>query len=164
MTEIITYRLSATGVWGYEFYRERLMIGSVSAVVSPSAPVQIESANCRWYSRFDMDTTVVPGIGRRIMDNRNGQELFRLVYWNRGLYQAKNQSRQSINIEIRNGSYLFGEEGMPVIAMTERMNSPELWVPRYDVDEEAYFKTVFFEEVSEAFALMVLSFPALRFY
>ena len=40
MKEIITYRLTATGVWGYEFYHpEQTLIGSVRSVVAPSAVV-----------------------------------------------------------------------------------------------------------------------------
>ena len=163
MTEIITYRISSTGVWGYEFYDSgRNRVGSVSAIVSASAPVRIESQHCSWYSRFDMDTTVIPGVGRRVMDNNTGQEIYRLIYWHRGFYQARS-STDSVGIEIRDNAFLFGNEGLPVIAMTERMDRAS-WIPRIDAEAEAYFKTTFYEDVTEAFALMALSFPAMRFY
>lgn len=161
MKEIITCRISSTGVWGYEFYDAgRNRVGSVSAVVSSSAPVRIESQHFSWYSRFDMDTTVIPGVGRRVMDNNTGREIYRLVYWHRDFYQARS-STDSVGIEIRDGAFLFGNEGMPVIAMTQRMEQ----TPRITGHEtEAYFKTTFYEDVTEAFALMALSFPAMRFY
>ncbi len=163
MTEIITYRIPSAGVWGYEFYDSgRNRVGSVSAVVSASAPVRIESQHCSWYSRFDIDTTVVPGIGRRVMDNVSGEEIYRLIYWHPGFYQARSRS-DSVGIEIRDGVYLFGNEGQPVIAMTERIEQAP-GVPRHSADAEAYFKTTFYEDVSEHFALMALSFPAMRFY
>lgn len=163
MTEIITYRISSTGVWGYEFYdSNRDRVGFISAVVSSSAPVRIESKNYRWYSRFDMDTTVIPGIDRRVMDNQTGQEVYRLIYWHREFYQARSLE-ESVGIEIRNGAFLFGNEGMPVIAMTEKMDQTA-WIPRRGADAEAFFRTTFYEDVSEPFALMALSFPALRFY
>ena len=80
MREIITYRLSATGVWGYEFYHpDRTLIGSVSSVLAPSAAVRIEGGPIRWYSRFDIDTRIVPGIGRKIKDNRTGDEVYRII-------------------------------------------------------------------------------------
>ena len=163
MTEIITYRISSTGVWGYEFYDSSgKNVGLVSAVVSSSAPVRIESRNLHWYSQFDMDTTVIPGIGRRVMDNASGQEVYRLIYWHREFYQARSRN-ESIGIEIRNGAFLFGNNGMPVTAMTERIDRNGR-TPQRGAEAEAYFRTVFYEEVSEAFALMALSFPAMRFY
>ena len=42
MTELITYRLSATGIWQYEFCRNGEAIGNVSSVISPREPVRIE--------------------------------------------------------------------------------------------------------------------------
>ena len=43
MTEIITYRLSSAGAWGYEFYDAgRNRIGSVSTDVLPSSPTLIK--------------------------------------------------------------------------------------------------------------------------
>jgi len=163
MTEIITYRISSTGVWGYEFYDSGgKSIGLVSAVVSSSSPVRIESRSFHWYSRFDMDTTVIPGIGRRVMDNASGKEVYRLIYWHREFYQARSRN-ETIGIEIRNDAFLFGNNGMPVTAMTERISRAGRTL-RSGAEAEAYFRTTFYEDVSEAFALMALSFPAMRFY
>jgi hypothetical protein len=74
--ELITFRVSGTGIWSYEFYDEaRQKIGSVSSLVSPAVPVRIESKKIHWYSRFDIDTTIIPGIGRRVQDNQTGNEV-----------------------------------------------------------------------------------------
>ena len=164
MLEIITCRMSATGVWGYDFYvaENRNRIGTVSAIVSPKALVRIESAGVHWYSRFDIDTTIIPGIGRRVNDNASGEEVYRLIYWRPGLYQLR-CTADSVGVEIRDGKYLFGREGMPVTALTEHFSSAS-WITRQDADYEPYFRTVFYEDVSETYAMMVLSFPALRFY
>lgn len=110
-----------------------------------------------------MDTTIVPGIGRRVNDE-SGKEVYRLIYWKPGFYQARSVNGATVNIEIRNGMYLFGAAGMPVTAMTERISSQYKWLPERGFDDEPYFKTTFFEEVTEPYALMVLSFPALRVY
>ena len=48
--------------------------------------------------------------------------------------------------------------------MTERIKETEIRVPGGGIDAEPYFRTTFFEEVSEGYVLMVLSFPALRIY
>ena len=77
MTEIITYRLSATGVWQYEFCLDGEKFGSVVSVVSPREPVRIEGPDIHWYSRFDIDLEIVPGISRRVKDNATGEEIYR---------------------------------------------------------------------------------------
>ena len=147
MTEIITYRLSETGRWGYEFYDAgRNRIGSVNAVIATSSPVLIEGGDICWYSQFGIDNMIVPGTSRQVKDNQTGLEVYRIVFWQPG-----------------NGIYLFGRPLMPVTAMTERIGETE-WIPPKNVNVEPYFKTTFYEDVNEAYRMMVLSFPALRFY
>ena len=81
MTEITTYRLSATGAWGYEFYDAgRNRIGSVSTAVMPSSPALIKGEGIDWYSTFSMDQTIVPGTGRWVKNNQNGQEVYRIIF------------------------------------------------------------------------------------
>ena len=162
MREIITYRLSATGVWGYEFYHpDRTLIGSVSSVVAPSAAVRIEGGSIQWYSRFDIDTRIVPGTGRKVKDNRTGDEVYRIIYWQQGLYQVRSADDRSVQVEIRKDAYLFGKPMMPVTAMTERITEAD-WVPANHMEVRPYFRTTVYEEISEEYLMMVLSFPALR--
>ena len=162
MKEIITYRLSATGIWGYEFYHpDRTRIGSVGSVVAPSAAVRIEDGTLNWYSRFDIDTRIVPGTGRKVKDNRTGDEVYRIIYWQPGLYQVRFADDRSVQVEIRQNAYLFGEPLMPVTAMTERITEAE-WTPHSHMEVTPYFRTTVYEEVSEEYLIMALSFPALR--
>ena len=162
MKEIITYRLSATGVWGYEFYHpDRTLIGSVSSVVAPSAAVRIEGGPIQWYSRFDIDTRIVPGTGRKVKDNRTGDEVYRIIYWQQGLYQVRSADDRSVQVEIRKDAYLFGKPMMPVTAMTERITEAD-WIPANHLEVRPYFRTTVYEEISEEYLMMVLSFPALR--
>lgn len=162
MREIITYRLSATGVWGYEFYHpNRTLIGSVSSVLAPSAAVRIEGGPIRWYSRFDIDTRIVPGIGRKVKDNRTGDEVYRIIFWQQGLYQVRTADDRSVQVEIRKDAYLFGKPMMPVTAMTERITETD-WIPASHMEVKPYFRTTVYEEISEEYLMMVLSFPALR--
>ena len=47
MIEFITYRLTGTGVWGYEFFDpERNQIGFVRNALSRAEPVRIEGLGC----------------------------------------------------------------------------------------------------------------------
>ena len=163
MTEIITYRLSETGRWGYEFYDGgRNRIGSVNAVFATSSPVLIESGDICWYSQFSIDNMIVPGTSRQVKDNQTGLEVYRIVFWQPGKYEVRTREI-SEHAEIRNGIYLFGKPLMPVTAMTERITEAD-WIPPKNSIVEPYFKTTFFENVNESYMMMVLSFPALRFY
>ena len=162
MKEIITYRLTATGVWGYEFYHpEQTLIGSVRSVVAPSAAVRIEGMELNWYSRFDIDTRIVPGTGRKVKDNLTGEEVYRIIYWQPGLYQVRSADDRSIQVEIRKDAYLFGKPLMPVTAMTERISEAE-WIPMKNLEVSPCFRTTIYEEISDVYLMMVLSFPALR--
>ena len=163
MTEIITYRLSETGRWGYEYYDAgRNRIGSVNAVIATSSPVLIEGGDLCWYSQFGIDSMIVPGTSRQVKDNRTGLEVYRIVFWQPGKYEVRTEET-SVHAEIRNGIYLFGRPLMPVTAMTERITEAD-WIPPKNAAVEPYFRTIIYEDVSEAYRMMVLSFPALRFY
>ena len=163
MTEIITNRLSGTGRWGYEIYDAgQNRIGSVSSVVATSSPVLIEGGDICWYSLFSIDSMIVPGTSRQVKDNKTELEVYRLVFWQPGKYEVRTKETSEY-AEIREGIYLFGKPLMPVTAMTERI-SEAAWVPPKNMNVEPYFRTTFFEDVNEAYRMMVLSFPALRFY
>ena len=164
MKEIITYRLSGTGVWVYEFYdAARNRIGSVGAEIAHSAPTRITGEGISWYSRFNLDNTIVPGTGRQVKDSQTGAEVYKVIYWRPGLYQVRYATGQSYQVEIREGAYLFGPPQMPATALTQRISEAD-WVPAKGLEIEPYFLTTFYEDVSPAFLMMVLSFPALRFY
>ena len=123
MNEIITYHLSATGIWRYEFCRDGESIGHVASAGSPREPVRIEGPQPN-------------------------------------LYEVRTREK-SIQAEIRNGCYLFGAPFMPVTAMTERAEGGTRLVR--GMDAPMLFRTRFFDPVSDAYVMMALTFPALRF-
>ena len=107
-----------------------------------------------------MDTEIVPGVSRKVKDNRTGEEVYRIVWWKPDLYEVRTKEK-SLQVEIRNGSYLFGDPMMPVTALTERVHGEGRLVR--GMEAEKWFRTVFFDPVSEGYMMMALSFPALRF-
>ena len=164
MTEIITYRLSGTGIWVYEFYDAgRNKIGSVGSEIAPSSPTRIDGRGVSWYSRYNLEQTIVPGTGRQVKDSSTGSEVYRVIYWRPGLYQVRSAGGQSVQVEVRDGKYLFGLPEEPVTAMTFRIEEAD-WVPSYALDVRPWFRTILYEDVNDAYLMMVLSFPALRFY
>ena len=164
MTEIITYRLTGPGVWGFEFFDpDRNQIGFVRNGLSRPDPVRIEAEGISWHSLFGLDNTIVPGTSRRIKDSRTGQEIYRIIYWQPGLYQVRPVTGSSVQAEIREGDYVFGPPLMPAAALTKRISEAE-WVPPSTLEIQPYFHTTFYEDVNPVYRMMVLSFPALRFY
>ena len=162
--EIVTYRITRTGVWGYEFFdTERNQIGFVRNGMSRSEPVRIEGEGISWFSLFGLDHTIVPGTGRRVKDNRTGMEVYRIIFWQPGLYEVRPAEGDSVQVEIRDGAYLFGPPQMPATALTQRIGEA-VWIPPRGPEIVPYFHTTVYEDVSPAYLMMVLSFPALRFY
>ena len=62
-------------------------------------------------------------------------------------------------MERREGKYLYGVQGEPVLAQTERIEGQ-------DVGDEysPYFQTTIYEDVQREKLLSMLAFPILRFY
>ena len=160
MNPIISFRLTNTGAWGYRFYNGPQLLGTASCIISHSSLIRIEAPGISWYSSFNMDNTIVPGISRRVRDSITGEDIYRIIYCQPGFYRMIRDDA-NVLVERRNGAYLFGNQGMPVTAMTERI---EEW-PWKPADAEPYFVTKVFEEgVSREFLMAILAFPALRFY
>lgn len=90
--------------------------------------------------------------------------IFRIICWRPGLHQVWSEVGNSAQVQIRDGSYLFGSPEMPATALTQRITEAE-WLPPVGKNVEPYFYTVVYEDdVSPAFLMMVLSFPELWFY
>ena len=116
-----------------------------------------------WYSLFGLDSTIVPGTGRKVKEDGTGNEIYRIIYWQPGLYQVRSARGESVQAEIREGAYLFGPPDSPATALTQRITEAE-WMPPGGMEIVPYFHTTVYEDVSPGFLMMVLSFPALRFY
>ncbi len=92
------------------------------------------------------------------MDDRTGQEAYRIVYCEPGFYRFM-AGDKALLVECRGDAYLFGNPGQPVIAMTERIREWP-WVPA----REPFFRTTVYEDkLSEGALMAMLAFPAVRF-
>ena len=158
MDPVITYRQADTGIWSYHFYAGRQMIGKALCKLSLSSLVRVEAGNEAWYSPFHMDTQVFPGVSRKVMDDRTGTEVFRIIFCEPGFYRILGRD-SGLLVECRGEAYLFGNPGQPVLAMTERIREWP-WVP----SGEPFFRTTVYEEnLPEGYLTAMLAFPAVRF-
>lgn len=160
MSEMITYRLSAPGIWLYEFCLGQEQFGRASFLTSPSEPARMAGPDLDWYSPFDIDAEIAPVTSRRILDSATGEEVYRIVFWQPGLYEVRAKEK-SIQVTIRDGCYLFGAPGMPVTARTEKARGEPILIRGQKA--EPCFRTEFLVSASPRYMMMVLSFPALRF-
>ena len=145
MNPIISFRRADTGAWGYGFYSDSRLIGTVSCIISHSSLVRVEAPGISWYSSFNMDTTIVPGISRKVKEDRSGSHVYRIIYCHPGFYRMiprETAGDRGILVERRENAYLFGDQGKPVMAITERI---EEW-PWKPADAEPYFVTKFYEK------------------
>ena len=165
MKEVISYRLSATGIWGYSYYDGKEYIGETACQIGRNSTVRIIGGGIVWYSSFTIDTDIVPGVSRRIKENLSDHELYRIIFWRPGLYEFSARTdtgNWSMTVEEINGMYLFGQSGMPVSAITERICNTE-WTPATSMEIEPAFRTTIYEqEDSPGFLMLILSFPALK--
>ena len=155
---VIAYRVTDTGVWSYHFYLGRQPVGKISCVLSMLSTVRIGTGAVSWYSTFHMDTQVAPGVSRKVMDDRSGLEVFRVVYCEPGFYRIMG-GQLNLLVECRDNAYLFGNPGQPVLALTERIREWP-WVP---AGEPFFQTTVYEEDTSPELLAAMLAFPALRF-
>ena len=158
MEPIITYRTTDTGIWSYHFYAGRQIIGKALCRLSLSSLVRIETGAVSWYSPFHIDTQVFPGVSRKVMDDRTGQEVFRIVFCEPGFYRMLD-GEKTLLVECRGEAYLFGNPGKPALAATERIREWP-WAPA----GEPFFRTTVYEENIPAELLTaMLAMPAVRF-
>ena len=158
MEPIITFRQTDTGIWSWYFYAGREKIGQAAITLSLSSTVRIETESVSWYSPFHIDTQVFPGVSRKVMDDRTGLEVFRIIFCEPGFYRLMG-GEINLLAEYRDGSYLFGNPGQPVLAVTERIREWP-WAPA----GEPFFRTTVYEEnVPENLMSAILAFPAVRF-
>ena len=158
MDPIITYRLTGTGIWRYHFYAGKEALGKASCALSLLSTVRVEMEDISWYSTFHVDTMVFPGVSRKVLDDRDSREVFRIVFCEPGYYRLL-CAEGSLLVECRENAFLFGNPGQPVLAMTERI-SECAWVP---VGEPFFRTTVYEENVTEELLAAMLAFPAIRF-
>jgi len=160
MIPLIGYRFTATGVFGYRFYTTRDTICSVSSIVAPSAPVMIHGNGVTWKSDFE-DCTIVPGLTRVIMDESNGEPLFRIVYKERGKYEIN----ASTVVYCDEGKYEFycNDKWIAIIIRTND-KSAHLHKPSDTYyDYEPYFDVAADNGIDTSLLMAILAFPMLQF-
>lgn len=163
--EMIGFRYSVTGAFGYDFYRNDRRLCAVSSLVVPSAPVHIRGLGGEWASPFDADSTLFPGLTRTVYRAGSEQEECRLVY--RGEEYELPCDADVYQIHMQDGAVLLyaGQTRLVTLTRLSREQAAGISVPRdaqFD-DMEAYYAVEAADGLPPAALMAALAFPMLRF-
>lgn len=156
------YRYCATGIWGYDFYREQEKLCTVSGLVIPSPPVRICGFEREWYSEFDEESTIVPGLTRYVFDSKTSREVARIIYKNAGKYEVL-ISQNHINVYIVEDEYGFYRNGHIIASIKRIHENNNLIPPMSDFDIEPYFSIFLAKQIELEIIMVILAFPMLQF-
>lgn len=163
--ELIGFRWSVTGAFGYDFYQNGRRLCTVSSLVAPSAPVQIRGFGGEWVSPFDADSTRFPGLTRAVYRAGPDREECRLVYRGEG-YELQSGA-DVCQIHVRDGAVLLyaGQTRLVTLTRLSRPQAAVVPVPKgaqFD-DMEAYYAVSAADGLPDAVLMAALAFPMLRF-
>ena len=158
---ITGFRGSTTGMSRHAFYRDNERVCEAFVPVLPSPTVLIEGDGYKLLSPFDMQSTIVRGLTRYVLDRDSENEVFRIVYRAAGSYEMVcGELHITVRADAEGAS--FSVDGRPA-AWTEPIFefpwAPEM--PGYDV--APCFGTVLYADLNPLCTLAVLTFPILRF-
>ena len=163
--KIITgYQYSATGVFGYEFYRKKRKICAVTSVcANPS--VYIRTLKKSWFSLFYTDNIILPGFVRYVVDMKSNQrEICRIIYQKCGFEVLL--GKEKYNVTVNDDNYKFTLNGKQ-IAVINRITSQDVDIPDIvndiNYDWKAWYSVEISKNVSSDVLLAILAFPMLKF-
>jgi len=157
------YRYSVTGAFGYHFYKDDTEVCSAEGLVIPSAPIIITTPFGEYISKFDMFTTIVPGLTRYVEVKGSGEEAWRIIY--RDLESTHFEiicKHGVIMANIQDGEYLFFIAGKQVAVIRGLQGSGTV-VVKNGLELEPFFDVDISDELAEEYWGPVVSFPQLRF-
>lgn len=154
-------RQDTTGAVHYRFCHHRHLLGTGTAMVLPGFPVTLQGGGLFLCSSMDPDQTVVPGMSREILDADNATEsVARLTWLGKDRYHLTMNwatGTQTVRIHFREGEYNFWLEDR-LIARISPLPQPQK-LPDWDLG----WCMRPYEQIPDATALLLLSFPLLRF-
>lgn len=157
------YHYSVTGASGYPFYEDQIERCVINRFALPTFPVAIHGFGHEWISEFDPKDTVVPGMVRRVADNKSGETVCQIIFAGVDRYEIL-LNDERVAVHINGGSYAFFS-GEAIVARIESAREIPADVPEKlrDYDCELVCRATLSEPMKPELVLAILSFPLLRF-
>ena len=156
----IGYRYSTTGAFGYIFCEDSVEKCRVGCSVIPSPPVYIHGKDRNWVSKFDNETTIVPGLTRTVKDEKTGAEAARITLKDVGRFTINNSIDVFCDLE---GKYTFYANNALIGRITRFEGSCSRLPEVAGCDVEPYFDVMIKEGLDEEQVMLMTAFPLLRF-
>lgn len=155
------FRQENTGETQYRFYNKERLMGTGSAYIVPGFPVVLRCGGLILNSKFDPSMTLVPGVSREIVDADNATAtVARLTWLGDSRYElVMNWDTGTENLEIQTDgqNHIIYREGRRVAAIYA------LTDPQHLLNWEVSYCLSTKENFSDETALLLMSFPLLRF-
>ena len=159
-----TYRVfrrkTETGVQ-YRFYCRDRLLGTASAGSGADFPLVLQCGALMFNSSFDPDSTIFPGVSRTVVDADDPTaDAARLTWWERDCYELRlNWEPEAVTVWIE----CWGENHR--FYRNDRMIGEilPLQQPQHMGEWEISFCMKLCEPLSDETALLLMSFPMLRF-
>ena len=154
-------RREYTGVTQYRFCHRGQRFGTGAAHIMPGFPTVLHCGGLVLNSKFDPGRTVVPGVSREIVDADNATAVAaRLTWLGDSRYElVMNWDMGTVVLEIRSAGDMheFYRDGKRIATVCELPD------PRHLPDWEVNFCMRTWEALSNETAMLLMSFPLLRF-
>lgn len=154
-------RQDTTGAVRYRFYYRDRLVGTATAMVCPGFPVVLQQGGMILNSSFDPEQTIFPGVSREIVDADNCSESVARLTW-----QGSGEHTLTVN---------WGAEPQTVRILTKD-EEHQFWVEDRQIalirklpqrqsisDWEVGWCLRPMEELPDEMAMLLMSFPMLRF-
>ena len=154
-------RSDVTGAGNYRFLQNHRQLATGKAPVLPDWPLVLNFGAMVLNSSFDRGRTIFPGCSRDVIDADNAADpLAKLIYRDTGHFELQvNLAAGQVCLQIlsQERSHLFLRDGNPIarIAPPAEAHCREGWEMHYCMESR--------EVLSDELALMMLSYPLLRF-
>ena len=158
---------SSTGVFGTYYYDDNhLEVFGVSSLVTPFSHARIKMGERTWYSDFDPETTLFPGIFRQILKFGTKEQEARIVHRGPGQSQIITQEDAFYVREVPDGYEFYapavGSGRMTVIARITRIKTAD-WLPeKLGFEMDPSFRVELYQPAGVSFTMRVLSYPELN--
>ena len=154
-------RQDITGAVRYRFYHRDRLIGTAEAMVYPGFPVVLQQGGRILNSSFDPEQTIFPGVSREIVDADNCSEPAAWLTWQGSgehtLTVNWGAEPQTVRILTKDEEHQFWLEDrqIAVICKLPQRQTISDWELRWCMQ--------IMEEMPDEMAMLLMSFPVLRF-
>ncbi len=156
---LIGYRYSVTGDFGFSFLYGNKKIVTVSSPVLPKPWVMISGNGINWESPY-FDDTIIPGVSRYVIEQKTKRVVCKITFIQRGQYRLND----SVIVYCGKDELVFYRNNQQIVRITrcqEKLLIPASLDSYYDW--RPFFEISVSQSVDNELLMLICAFPMLRF-